>query len=105
MSFDKKSLGYVELTHFSFQDEQGTVEFAVLPLPPQYLLGMAMGSKLVVLSAPYEGTALFQQGVTAEEVQAKFGLSSREEALRLSVMLMTAFMDLPGAGHTPHIIL
>jgi hypothetical protein len=105
MSHDKKSLGYVELSHFSFQDEKGTVEFAVLPLPPQYLLGMAMGSKLVVLSTPYEGTALFQQGVTAEEVQEKFHLPSREDALRLSVMIMTAFMDLPGAGHTPHIIL
>jgi hypothetical protein len=105
MSVDKKSLGYVELTHFSFQDEQGTVEFAVLPLPPQYLLGLAMGSKLVVLSNPYEGTALFQQGVTAEEVQEKFHLQNREEAVRLSVMLMTAFMEMPGAGHTPHIIL
>lgn len=103
--FDKKSLGLIELTHFSFQDDQGTVEFAVTPLPPQYLLGMAMGSKLVIFAKPYEGrTALFQEGVTVEEVTEKLGLTSREEAIRISVMLSKAFMEMPGAGYTPHII-
>jgi hypothetical protein len=100
----KSSLGYAEITHFSMTDDKGKVEFAVIPLPPQYLLGMAMGSKLVILSAPYEGTGLFQAGVTAEEVHAKFNLPSREEALRISLMLTHAFMEMPGAGHTPHII-
>jgi hypothetical protein len=103
--FDKKSLGLVELTHFSFDDETGKVEFAVIPLPPQYLLGMAMGSKLVIFSTPYEGkTALFQEGVTMDEVMQKLGLSSREEAVRIAVMLSKAFMEMPGAGYTPHII-
>lgn len=104
MEVQKSSLGFAEITHFSMHDEQGKVEFAVIPLPPQYLLGMAMGSKLVILSEPHQGTALFQAGVTAEEVQSKFNLSNREEALRISVMLTTAFMEMPGAGHTPHII-
>ncbi|ASS75097.1 hypothetical protein CIG75_08980 [Tumebacillus algifaecis] len=104
MDVQKSSLGFAEITHFSMSDAKGKMEFAVIPLPPQYLLGMAMGSKLVILSAPYEGTALFQAGVTADEVQAQFNLPNREEALRLSVMLTTAFMEMPGAGHTPHII-
>ncbi|TCP59483.1 hypothetical protein EV586_101702 [Tumebacillus sp. BK434] len=104
MDVQKSSLGFAEISHFAMKDDKGTVEFAVIPLPPQYLLGMAMGSKLVILSAPYEGTALFQAGVTADEVQARFQLPSREEGVRLSVMLTTAFMEMPGAGHTPHII-